>query len=121
MKRVLLTSKAFIRTAKRLTKRDSSAAADLQAVLELLAEDAFHPSLRTYKLKGKLAKSWACSAGYDLRVVFQIVKHAGKESLCSKQRERMTRCNEIESQAFPLLEDFSNSLYFALRGISPQF
>jgi mRNA interferase YafQ len=81
MKRALLPSKAFIRSAKRLTKRDSSVAADLEAVLELLAEDAFHPSLRTHKLKGKLAKSWACSAGYDLRVVFKLVKHEGKEAL----------------------------------------
>ena len=81
MKRALLPSKAFIRSAKRLTKRDSSAAGHLQAVLELLAEDAFHPALRTHKLKGKLAKSWACSAGYDLRVIFQLVKHEGKEAL----------------------------------------
>lgn len=81
MKRALLPSKAFIRSANRLTKRDSSVVADLEAVLELLAEDAFHPSLRTHKLKGKLAKSWACSAGYDLRVVFQLVKHEGKEAL----------------------------------------
>ena len=81
MKRALLPSKAFIRSAKRLTKRDSSAAADLEAVLELLAEDAFHPSLRTHKLKGKLAKSWACSAGYDLRVVFQMVQHEGAEAI----------------------------------------
>jgi len=81
MKRALLPSKAFIRSAKRLTKRDPSIALDLEAVLGLLAEDAFHPSLRTHKLKGKLAKSWACSAGYDLRVVFQLVKHEGKEAL----------------------------------------
>jgi addiction module RelE/StbE family toxin len=81
MKRALLPSKAFIRSAKRLTKRDPSIAVDLEAVLELLAEDAFHPSLRTHKLKGKLAKSWACSAGYDLRVVFQLVQHEGKEAL----------------------------------------
>lgn len=81
MKRALLPSKAFIRSAKRLTKRDPSIAVDLEAVLELLAEDAFHPTLRTHKLKGKLAKSWACSAGYDLRVVFQLVQHEGKEAL----------------------------------------
>lgn len=81
MKRALLPSKAFIRSAKRLTKRNPACVADLEVVLELLAEDAFHPSLRTHKLKGKLAKSWACSAGYDLRVVFQLVQHEGKEAL----------------------------------------
>lgn len=81
MKRALLPSKAFIRSAKRLTKRNPACVADLELVLELLAEDAFHPSLRTHKLKGKLAKSWACSAGYDVRVVFQFVQHEGKEAL----------------------------------------
>jgi len=28
----------------------------------------------THKLKGKLSGSWACSAGYDLRIVFDFVK-----------------------------------------------
>jgi len=49
--------------------------------LELLAADAFHPQLKSHKLKGKLAGSWACSAGYDLRIVFQFVKHSGQEAI----------------------------------------
>jgi mRNA-degrading endonuclease YafQ of YafQ-DinJ toxin-antitoxin module len=32
-------------------------------------------------LKGKLAKSWACSAGYDLRIVFQFVTHGSQEAI----------------------------------------
>jgi mRNA-degrading endonuclease YafQ of YafQ-DinJ toxin-antitoxin module len=51
---------------------------DLRAVLALLEEDAFHPSLKTHKLKGKLSGSWACSAGYDMRIVFQFVTHKGQ-------------------------------------------
>ena len=34
----------------------------------------FLPQLETHKLKGKLYGSWACSAGYDLRIVFDFVK-----------------------------------------------
>ena len=34
----------------------------------------FAPQLETHKLKGKLSGSWACSAGYDLRIVFDFVK-----------------------------------------------
>lgn len=48
---------------------------------KLLEQDAFHPALRTLKLKGKLAKSWACTAGYDLRVMFQFVRHDAKEAI----------------------------------------
>jgi len=81
VKRALLPSKAFVRSAQRLTKRNPAAAADLAVALELLAEDAHHPALRTHKLKGKLAGSWACSAGYDLRIVFQFVRHQQKEAI----------------------------------------
>jgi mRNA-degrading endonuclease YafQ of YafQ-DinJ toxin-antitoxin module len=34
----------------------------------------FAPQLETHKLKVKLSGSWACSAGYDLRIVFDFVK-----------------------------------------------
>ena len=54
---------------------------NLQSVLALLSEDAFHPQLKTHKLKGKLIGLWACSAGYDLRVVFEFVKHKGEEAI----------------------------------------
>ena len=57
MKRPLLPSSAFVRAAKRLVKRDPSLALPIQAVMELLVEDAFHPQLRTHKLKGQLEGS----------------------------------------------------------------
>jgi len=38
-------------------------------------------NLKSHKLKGKLAGSWACSAGDDLRVVFQFVKQGGQEAI----------------------------------------
>jgi mRNA-degrading endonuclease YafQ of YafQ-DinJ toxin-antitoxin module len=77
----LLPSSAFARAAKRLIKRDPSSAVAIQAALELLSEDAFIPQLRTHKLKGQLEGSWACSAGYDLRVLFSFVQHEGTEAI----------------------------------------
>lgn len=62
-------------------KRRPNAAEDLRATLDHLAEDAFHPSLRTHKLKGDLEDLWACRAGYDLRVVFSFAQHEGKEAI----------------------------------------
>jgi mRNA-degrading endonuclease YafQ of YafQ-DinJ toxin-antitoxin module len=64
-----------------LAKKHPEAAPTLQAALEALAEDAFHPSLKTHKLKGELAGSLACSAGYDLRIVFRLVQHEGAEAI----------------------------------------
>jgi mRNA-degrading endonuclease YafQ of YafQ-DinJ toxin-antitoxin module len=81
MKRKLLKSAAFIRAAKRLVKKNPQVAADLQATLEFLAENAFHSTLKTHKLKGDLANCWACSAGYDLRIVFEFVPHEGAEAI----------------------------------------
>jgi mRNA-degrading endonuclease YafQ of YafQ-DinJ toxin-antitoxin module len=48
---------------------------------ELLAEDAFDPRLKTHKLRGELEGSWACSAGYDLRILFEFVQHEGAEAI----------------------------------------
>ena len=81
MKRVLLKSSSFIRSAKRTVKKDSRLAKDIQATLELLSEDAFHPHLKTHKLKGNLEGSWACSVGYDLRIVFEFVQHERTEAI----------------------------------------
>jgi mRNA-degrading endonuclease YafQ of YafQ-DinJ toxin-antitoxin module len=81
VKRLLLPSPSFARAAKRVTKRDPASAVAIEAVLELLAEDAFHPRLRTHKLKGTLDGSWACSADYDLRVIFSFVQHEGNEAV----------------------------------------
>ena len=56
-------------------------AASIEATLEQLSADVAHPSLRTHKLPGPLAGSWACSAGYDLRIVFEYVQHEGAEAI----------------------------------------
>jgi addiction module RelE/StbE family toxin len=81
LKRELIPTQAFLRSAKRLTRKRADAADDLRLALELLSEDALHPRLKAHKLKGKLTGSWACSAGYDLRIVFQFVRHSGAEAI----------------------------------------
>jgi addiction module RelE/StbE family toxin len=77
----LLPSPSFLRAARRTVKKQPQLAAVLQATLELLSEEAFHPQLRTHKLKGKLEGSWACSVGYDLRILFSFVQFEGSEAL----------------------------------------
>jgi mRNA-degrading endonuclease YafQ of YafQ-DinJ toxin-antitoxin module len=81
MKRRLLRSSAFIRAAKRVVKKQPHVADDIRTALELLAQDAFHPRLKTHKLKGALESSFGCSGGYDLRIVFRIVKHQRSEAI----------------------------------------
>jgi len=47
---------------------------EVEKTLRLLVQDPFTPQLETHKLKGKLLGTWACSVGYDLRIVFDFVK-----------------------------------------------
>ncbi|MBS0262146.1 MAG: type II toxin-antitoxin system YafQ family toxin [Planctomycetes bacterium] len=81
MTRVLLRSTAFVRAAQRLLKKHPDAAPALETALAALMEDAFQSGLRTHKLKGELSGSWACSAGYDLRLIFEFVQHDGAEAI----------------------------------------
>ena len=68
-----------MRAAKKLVKRGTETAGDIEAALQLLVADAFDPRLRTHKLTGELGGSWACRVGYDLRIVFRFVHHEGNE------------------------------------------
>ena len=81
MKRALLRSRAFIRDARRVARRSPELAPEIRAALILLEADAFHPALKTHKLKGKLVGSWACAAAYDLRIIFTFMEHEGGEAV----------------------------------------
>lgn len=81
MRWVLLRSTTFVRAAKKLLKKQPQIAQAFQEALDLLEEEAFHPQLQTHKLKGDLAGYWACSMAYDLRIVFEFVKHEGAEAI----------------------------------------
>jgi mRNA-degrading endonuclease YafQ of YafQ-DinJ toxin-antitoxin module len=80
MKRKVLQSATFVRAARRAVKKNAEVATDIQNTLKGLEEDAFLPALKTHKLKGELAGSWACSAGYELRIIFDFVQHEGTEA-----------------------------------------
>ncbi|MFH0792582.1 MAG: type II toxin-antitoxin system mRNA interferase toxin, RelE/StbE family [bacterium] len=71
--RKLLWGRSFIRSSKRLLRKHPELASALEDTLQLLVNEPFHPALETHKLKGKLSGSWACSMGYDLRIVFDLV------------------------------------------------
>ena len=64
---------------KRLGKKDRRAFAAIRATLVMLQDDALDPRLGSHKLSGDLAGLWACSAGYDLRIVFEIAKRNDQE------------------------------------------
>ena len=77
---ILLRSSAFVRDAAG-SRRHPEFEEQLLQTLQLLEADPQAPRLKSHKLKGKLKASWACSAGYDLRVVFSFTKHGGKPAI----------------------------------------
>ncbi len=68
-----------MRSVKRVVKKRATLRNEIQQTLKLLAQDTFAPSLETHKLKGKFLGHWACSVGYDLRIVFDFVQIEGEQ------------------------------------------
>lgn len=81
MIRELIPTSAFSRAARKYLKRHPKAASRIQQALEDLSADAFNPSLRTHKLKGDLNGVWSCSAGKDLRILFEFVDGENAEAI----------------------------------------
>ena len=77
--RNLIWGKTFVRTFKQAAKKYPALKREIEDTLRLLQENPFASQLATHKLKGKLAESWACSVGYDLRIVFDLVKSSGRQ------------------------------------------
>ena len=78
---LILRSSAFVRDTRRLQRRQPEFANTLLETFRLLEHDPYAPALKAHKLKGKLKTSWACSAGYDLRIVFSFTRYEGKPAL----------------------------------------
>jgi mRNA-degrading endonuclease YafQ of YafQ-DinJ toxin-antitoxin module len=81
--RTLVWSSSFVRALRRRVRRWPGLRDEVEKTLRQLAEDAFHPSLHSHKLKGQLSGAWACSVGYDVRIVFEFVRNpeSGEEEI----------------------------------------
>ena len=81
--RTLVWSAGFRRAFRRVVRRRPELRARIKRVLERLAEDPFHPTLRSHKLKGELAGAWACTVDYDNRILFEFVSNpeSGEEEI----------------------------------------
>ncbi len=79
----LVWSSTFTRNLKRLLRRNPKLRISIEQTLQQLAEEPFHPSLRTHKLKGELSDKWACSIDYRNRILFKFVKNSdsGEEEI----------------------------------------
>ena len=76
--KTLVWSSRFIRAFRRMVRRQPELRTKIERALRQLAEEPFHPSLHSHKLKGELAGVWACTVDYDNRILFEFIQ--GSES-----------------------------------------
>ncbi len=79
--RKLQIASSFKRAFKRYVGQHPEHKQIIEATISLLLQDPYFPSLSTHKLHGKMAGSLACSAGYDLRIIFEFVKNKPEDDI----------------------------------------
>ncbi len=82
MRELVLTAK-FRRSYRKFARRDASLQKWIEDTLRQMETDVFVANLSTHKLSGELFGLWACSCGYDCRIVFSIEKdkESGQEMI----------------------------------------
>ena len=66
---------SFKRAYRKFAKNNRQLQAKIDEALVKMGDDVFATSLRTHKLSGNLGWLYACSCGYDCRIVFEFVTH----------------------------------------------
>ncbi|NEP55455.1 MAG: type II toxin-antitoxin system mRNA interferase toxin, RelE/StbE family [Symploca sp. SIO2G7] len=62
-----------LRAFKRIIRKRPDFRPLIEKTVRQLAEDPFHPSLHTHKLKGDLSNTWSCSIDYSYRILFEFI------------------------------------------------
>jgi len=81
--KVLVWTKTFVRALQRTLRHHPELRTRIEKTLKQLAEDPFHPSLHSHKLKGELEGVWACAVSYEYRILFEFVQNpeTGEEEI----------------------------------------
>jgi mRNA interferase YafQ len=78
MRQLVLTEK-FKRSFRKFVKRDFKLQNRIESALMQMQQDVFAGTLSTHKLTGKLKDLYACSCGYDCRIIFSLEKDPSTE------------------------------------------
>ena len=71
--RELVWTNRFERSAGKFLDKNPGKVEQFKTIIRQMEEDAFHSSLKTHKLKGKLDGLYACSVSWSHRIVFKVV------------------------------------------------
>ena len=70
--RALVPTPKFRRAYRKFTRRNKRLREKIEETLEQMETDVFAAHLSTHKLSGTLFGLWACSCGYDCRIIFSL-------------------------------------------------
>lgn len=71
---ILATESGFRKSFRKLIKKNPQLQQKILAVIDLLGDDPFAPSLKSHKLTGQLDGLWSCTVNYDCRLIFAFRK-----------------------------------------------
>ena len=71
MRQLVLTPR-FKRAYRKFAGRDKKLRQHIDDALRQMEQDIFVSALSTHKLSGTLIGLWACSCGYDCRIIFSL-------------------------------------------------
>jgi mRNA-degrading endonuclease YafQ of YafQ-DinJ toxin-antitoxin module len=71
MRELVLTPK-FKRAFRKFVRHNTRLQRRIEETLAMMKADIYAPQLGTHKLVGRLLGLWACSCGYDCRIIFSI-------------------------------------------------
>ena len=87
MRQLVLTPK-FKHAYRKFSRRNKKMCQYIDLALRQMEQELFASSLATHKLGGTLAGLWACSCGYDCRIVFSFRNRSSIE----QRGNRFARC-----------------------------
>jgi mRNA interferase YafQ len=74
MRRSLISTSKFEKSYRKIVRSNNFIQKSIDNALKQLEEDAFSLNLATHRLYGNLYGLFACTCGYDCRIVFSFQK-----------------------------------------------
>jgi mRNA interferase YafQ len=95
----LVLAPRFERAFRRLIRKNPALQSQIETTLRRLADNLNDPRLKMHHLSGQLTGLYACTAGYDYRIVFAKQKHpkSGAEVLLLINIGTHGKCTEAVS------------------------
>lgn len=80
--RAITSTPRFERNLRKFIRRDRELQKRIEVTLARMEEDVFAPSLGAHRLSGEFYGLWACSCGYDCRIIFSVQREENTQVEC---------------------------------------